>query len=61
MIGPGRSWLRRTEGSATQISNLRRPRRITAAFQQRFSTAQKRSAEIPEIPETSPTNLQNLF
>jgi hypothetical protein len=61
MIGPGRSWPCRTEGSATQISNLRRPRRITGASQQQFTTPQKRRAEIQEIPETSPTNLQNFF
>jgi hypothetical protein len=54
MIGPGRSWPCRREGSATQISNLRRPRRITAASQQQFGTPQKRPAEIPGIPETSP-------
>jgi hypothetical protein len=61
MIDPGRLWLPKTEGSATQTSNLRRPRRAAGASQQQSGTPQKPPAEMPGIPETSVTNGQKIF
>jgi len=54
MIGADVPWPHKTDRNTTQTSNLRRPRRITVASQQQFSPPQKRPAEIPGIPETSP-------